>query len=146
MDYSAPIREGLASIGDLLDELQPVAALSWDQDLADRGSRRIAERLVGLLVEACADVARMYLLQARRSPGSSKAEALRELANLRVLPRDVADELGNYAHVRNILAHTYRGTDDQRVYDLIRQGQSLFVQFVAAMESALPPSSTEGSP
>jgi len=139
MDYIQPIRDSRGDICGFLDELRPVARLSWEEYSGDIAQRRIAERVLELLLEAAADIARMYLYSVKESPGNSKAAAIRKLVELRVLTSGLGTRLVDVVDAQNVFAHTYRGIDDRRVYNLVQQADDLFTQYVAAVEAALPP-------
>ena len=139
MDYLTPLRRGLRLIAEYITEMTPVATLSWEEYQAEAWRRRLAERYLEMLLEAASDVARLYLFNIGVSPGSSKAESMRALAQRGVISRQVAEQLADLAHERNIFAHSYFGLKDRDIYDLLQQAKALFADFAVAVERALPP-------
>ena len=69
--------------------------------------KRAFERWVENVVNASVDIAKVILASERRPVPNSYRAILQDLSYIKNFDSKVAEELGNYAKVRNVLAHEY---------------------------------------
>lgn len=88
------------------------AAFESDEAVQDR-----ADRNAQLLAQGCADVALHIVAASATTAPETYADALLRLADLGVIPSDLAHRLAGAVRLRNILVHGYLEIDHGRLYD-----------------------------
>jgi len=102
-------------------------------DLDPDGRRRehyAIERLLQLLCESAADIGLQVLKARGYGLASSYREVFAALAQLRVLPRDLAEGLTDACAMRNVLTHLYDVIDLDRVCGAIEPALDLYRRYL----------------
>lgn len=133
----AVLRRKLAVIVGNLQALNRVVALSLPRYQDDLFTRKATERLLQELIEAAIDVNTHILVQAGLPAPDDYYQGYLKLADLGVLPRDLAEALAPSAGLRNRLVHEYDQIVDALVLDAVRKAQILYPKYVAAVEGYL---------
>ncbi len=89
------------------------------------------------MIEAAIDLNTHILVQDGHGAPDDYYQGFLKLADHGVLTRELADALAPSAGLRNRLVHEYDAIVDAIVLDAVRKAQSLFPQYVAAIEQYL---------
>lgn len=134
-------RGRLLRIQDFLeDELQDAglfSELSKREYLQDRSMRRNVERWVENVVNATIDLAKIILASERNRMPQTYRETIHGLGNLEEFDAGLADELADFARLRNFLAHEYLGIRFSGIREFIDACPRLYDSFGAQVESWL---------
>jgi uncharacterized protein YutE (UPF0331/DUF86 family) len=138
---SGPDREilerKLGSLNRFLRDLSAIAAL----DSAGRRQQHYAvERLLQLLCECAADIARQFVKAQGDSLPASYREIFTALERAGALPRAMAADLVSACGMRDLLTHLYDDIDLDRVIAAIDPAIALYGAFAAWALDRLGPS------
>lgn len=131
------LRRKLVAIVENLKALEPVAAMSPQRYRDDLFVRKGTERLLQELIEAAIDLNTHILVQDGHGAPDDYYQGFLQLADHGVLTRELAAALAPSAGLRNRLVHEYDAIVDAIVLDAVRTAQSLFPQYIAAIERYL---------
>jgi uncharacterized protein YutE (UPF0331/DUF86 family) len=131
------LRRKLLVIVDNLKALEPIAAMAPQRYREELFTRKGTERLLQELIEAAIDLNTHILVQNGHGAPDDYYQGFVKLADHGVLSRELADALAPSAGLRNRLVHEYDAIVDAIVLDAVRKCQSLFPQYVAAVERYL---------
>jgi uncharacterized protein YutE (UPF0331/DUF86 family) len=112
----ALVRQKLAFLLEHLDELEPLTAITLDEYRADVIKRHATEKLIELVVGYATDVNQLVIEGAGRAAPQSYYNSFTLLAELNVLPRDLATRLANTTGLRNRLVHLYEKLSHESVF------------------------------
>lgn len=110
------VRQKLAFLLEHLDELEPLAAITLDEYRADVIKRHATEKLIELVVGYATDVNQLVIEGAGRAAPQSYYHSFILVAELNVLPRDLATRLASTTGLRNRLVHLYEKLEHESVY------------------------------
>jgi len=85
-------------------------------------------------IEACAQVCSHLLSRLTGQPPDSMPFCFQKLAELNVLPADLASRLVQMARFRNLLVHRYQVIDNAQVYQIIRDGIADWDAFIESVQ------------
>ena len=85
-------------------------------------------------VQVCVDIAAHVISETEVPPPSTMAESFARLAELQVLPPQLADSLQKAVAFRNILVHNYTDINWDIVADIVTHRLTDFVQFAQAID------------
>ena len=85
-------------------------------------------------VQVCVDIAAHVISETEVPPPSTMAESFARLAELQVLPPQLADSLQKAVAFRNILVHNYTDVNWDVVTDIVTHRLTDFVQFAQAID------------
>jgi uncharacterized protein YutE (UPF0331/DUF86 family) len=131
------LRRKLVVIAENLKALESIAVISPQRYRDELFTRKGTERLLQELIEAAIDLNTHILLQDGHRAPDDYYQGFTQLADHGVLPRELAEALAPSAGLRNRLVHEYEAIVDAIVLDAVRKVQSLFPQYVAAIERYL---------
>ncbi len=112
----ALVRQKLAFVLEHLDELAPLTAIALDEYQRDVIKRHAAEKLIELVVGYATDVNQLVVEGAGRAVPQTYYNSFTAMAELGVLPRDLATRLANTTGLRNRLVHLYEKLSHETVY------------------------------
>ena len=133
----AVIRRKLGTIVGNLQALKDVAEFTTERYQKDLFVRKGTERLLQEVIEAAIDINAHLMTQSGATLPDDYYQGFLGLADIGVLPKDLADALAPSAGLRNRLVHEYDGIVDALLLDSVRKAQTLFPQYVAAIERYL---------
>lgn len=131
------LRRKLVVIVENLRALERIAEMPPERYRADLFTRKGTERLLQELIEAAIDLNTHILVQDGHGAPDDYYQGFLKLADCGVLSRELAQALAPSAGLRNRLVHEYDAIVDAIVLDAIRKAESLFPQYVAAIEQYL---------
>jgi uncharacterized protein YutE (UPF0331/DUF86 family) len=131
------LRRKLIVIVENLKALEPIAAITPPKYREDLFVRKGTERLLQELIEAAIDLNTHILVQDGHGAPDDYYQGFIRLADHGILSRELADSLAPSAGLRNRLVHEYDAIVDAIVLDAVRKAQSLYPQYVAAVERYL---------
>src|SRR5262245_10043050 len=85
-------------------------------------------------VQVCVDIAAHVISETEAPPPSTMAEGFARLAELQVLPPQLAESLQKAVAFRNILVHNYTDINWDIVADIVAYRLADFVQFARAVD------------
>jgi uncharacterized protein YutE (UPF0331/DUF86 family) len=134
---AAVIRRKLAHIAAALDGLRPIGRLSLDAYGTRFYERKAAERLLQEAIEAALDInAHLIAELGGEVPGEYYGGFLR-MADLGLVPPELARSLAPSAGLRNRLVHEYEALDDAKVLASIGTLLELYPRYLQAVEAYL---------
>jgi uncharacterized protein YutE (UPF0331/DUF86 family) len=113
-----------------VEVLRDRGRLEESEYLNDREARDVVERRFETAIQACIDIARVFVRDAGREMPDTNRETVAELAPLGVVSEETAAELQAAVGFRNVLAHQYGvRIDDELVYARL-DDLDLFVRYL----------------
>ena len=85
-------------------------------------------------VQICVDIAAHVMSETEMPPPSTMAEGFARLAELQILPLQLAESLQKAVAFRNILVHNYTDINWDIVTDIVTHRLTDFVQFAQAID------------
>ncbi len=85
-------------------------------------------------VQICVDIAAHVMSETEMPPPSTMAEGFARLAELQILPLQLAESLQKAVAFRNILVHNYTDINWDIVTDIVTHRLTAFVQFAQAID------------
>ena len=110
--------------------LQEADDIDWANYQQDPRSRRLVERTLHIIIEACIDLAQHVISgQSLREP-SSYRDSFVVLAENGIIQRDTLPVLERMAAFRNLIVHYYDRVEDEIVFGIFKHRLSDFELFV----------------
>jgi uncharacterized protein YutE (UPF0331/DUF86 family) len=85
-------------------------------------------------VQTCVDIAAHVMSETEMPPPSTMAEGFARLAELQILPLQLAESLQKAVAFRNILVHNYTDINWDIVTDIVTYRLTDFIQFAQAID------------
>lgn len=133
----AVVRRKLAVIVRNLRELEDLARTPLAAYLADLRTRKLTERFLQEAIEAAIDINRHLVRVSGGRPVDDNHASFLRMADVGVLPRDLATGLVRAAGLRNHLVHEYDTLDDTLVLESAGMAVERLPLYVAAVEDYL---------
>ncbi len=111
------IKRKVENILSYLEELKPLAVLSYDDFVGDVRNVRTAERDLQLIVDAAVDVNNHIIMARGAVPPKDYFESFIKLADLKIFPRDFAEKIAQSTGLRNRLVHAYESIDVPMLFE-----------------------------
>jgi len=134
---AAVIRRKLARIAAALDGLRPLGRLSLDEYRARFFERKAAERLLQEAIEAALDINAHLIAELGGEVPEEYYGGVLRMADLGLVPPELARSLAPSAGLRNRLVHEYEALDDAKVLASIGTLLELYPRHVQAVEAYL---------
>lgn len=110
----------LGRIEELLVRLHELTQVPREKFLSDTGLQAQAERWLQLCAEGVLDVAAHIIADAGLRTPSSYRECFQILAEERVLREALAQQMEQWAGLRNVLVHLYLEIDHNTLFDILQ--------------------------
>lgn len=110
------IEARLQRLEEMLERLAEARREGEDAYLSDARQRAATERLLQLSIQICIDLGAQVVAEQSVPPPSNYSEVFKILGDREVIPKDLAERLGNAARQRNLLVHLYMEIDDRAVF------------------------------
>jgi len=117
-----------------LADLKAYENLTYEVYRTDRHKRRDAERLVENLANAAIDIAKIVLAGEELEIPTTYRELFAQLARYGLISPAMADWLGEFSRLRNVLAHQYLDIKWERLKRAIDEGPAVLQEFMALVE------------
>ncbi len=134
---AAIIRRKLGRMIEALEHLRPIARYALQEYRERYYERKAAERLLQEAIEAALDINAHVIAESGRAVPEDYHAGFLKLAELGILPLELAQELAPAAGLRNRLVHGYDTIDDAKVLAAIGRTLELFPRYVHAVEAML---------
>lgn len=134
---AAIIRRKLGHIAAALDGLRPIGRLGIDDYRARFYERKAAERLLQEAIEAALDINAHLIAELGGEIPEEYYGGFLKMADLGLLPPELARSLAPSAGLRNRLVHEYETLDDAKVLASIGTLLDLYPRYVQAVEAYL---------
>jgi uncharacterized protein YutE (UPF0331/DUF86 family)/predicted nucleotidyltransferase len=109
--------EFLRLLGDDLAALRGKAVTPRELYGRSRDIQAIVERRLQTAIESCINVGNHLIARLGLRPPAEYADVFRALAEAKILPGELAQQMMDMARFRNLLVHVYWALDHERVYD-----------------------------
>lgn len=123
------IAERLKRLAELVAFLNRKKSLQRDEFLQDQESQLAVERALQLAIQIVIDIATHILATSSNVTPQDYADALRKLAQIKVIPSEFARRIAPMPGFRNVLVHEYIEIDTNRVYRNLQDEVDDFVKF-----------------
>lgn len=130
----ALLAQRFGEIREVRDLLEPDTRLPLEQFVNDREAVDAAKHRLLTGIEACAQVCSQLLSRLTGQSPDSMPSCFQKLAELHVLPTDLAHHLVQMARFRHLLVHRYPFIDNAQVYQIIRDGIGDWDAFIESMQ------------
>lgn len=134
---AAIIRRKLSHLAASLDGLRPIGRLSVEEYRARFYERKAAERLLQETIEAALDINAHLIAELGGEVPEEYYGGFLKMAELGILPPELARSLAPSAGLRNRLVHEYETIDDTKVLGSIGTLLELYPRYVRAVEAYL---------
>lgn len=111
------VQRKIENILSYIEELKPLAALSYDSFVGDIRNFRTAERDLQLIVDAAVDINNHIIMTRGVVPPKDYFESFIKLSDLKVLPRDFAEKIAQSTGLRNRLVHAYESINVPMLFE-----------------------------
>jgi len=109
-----------------IDDWNVYLKFDWDEYQNDRLKRRSLEHWVENIVNATIDVARILLASGKKPLPGTYREILRSFMSLKNFDKNVAEKLGEFARLRNIIIHEYLDIRWEQMQHFLKTARPLF--------------------
>ncbi len=131
-------------IKDKLSELQ-VYIMELGEDIPEeeeeylelRVTRRACERTFQLACEDILDICNLIIAGKRLGLPKDNRDAIRKLADSKIIPKKLAARLEDMVGFRNLLVHKYGKVDDSRAYRYLKEEMDDLYEFVKVIEKLI---------
>lgn len=123
------IKRKIERILSYLDELKPIAKISYDEFVGDKRNFRTAERDLQLIVDAAVDINNHLIVATGSLPPNDYFESFTKLADLQALPREFAERIAQSTGLRNRLVHEYEEIDLSMLFEDLANDIEDYVKF-----------------
>lgn len=131
----ALLAQRLAEIRQARELLLPFVQRTPEEFTADRDAVDAAKYRLLMGIEACAQVCSHIISRVTGQSPDSIPHCFENLAEIGVIPHELAPRLVQMARFRNILVHQYQIADDLRVYHLLREGLADWEAFIGSVSA-----------
>ena len=115
------VHERFEEVHKNLEILEELRQHSVKEFIQDAKIHKLAERCLQLCIECILDIAHYLISQNGWPRPADNTDAIIELGDKGVLPRDFAETIAGMVNFRNILVHAYLRIDRAIVYDHLNQ-------------------------
>lgn len=131
-------------INDKLSELLVYIA-ELDEDIPDteyeyieeRRTRRACERTFQLACEDVLDICNLIIAGKSLGLPKDNRDAVRKLADDKIIPKKLSDSLEDMVSFRNLLVHRYGKVDDSRAYQYLKEDIDDLYEFAEIIEKLI---------
>ena len=114
---AALIKRKIEHILSYLEELKPIAKISFEEFVGDKRNFRTAERDLQLIVDTAVDINNHLVVASGSLPPNDYFESFIKLSNLQIFPKQFAERIAQSAGLRNRLVHEYEEIDLSRLFE-----------------------------
>ena len=114
---AALIKRKIEHILSYLEELKPIAKISFEEFVGDKRNFRTAERDIQLIVDTAVDINNHLVVASGSLPPNDYFESFIKLSNLQIFPKQFAERIAQSAGLRNRLVHEYEEIDLSRLFE-----------------------------
>ncbi|HLD00090.1 MAG TPA: DUF86 domain-containing protein [Patescibacteria group bacterium] len=101
------VKQKIEHILSYLEELRPIATLSYEEFVGDKRNFRATERDLQLIVDTAVDINNHLIVSSGALPPDDYFESFTKLADIKILPREFAENIAKSTGLRNRLVHEY---------------------------------------
>lgn len=130
----ALLAQRFSEIREVRDLLKPYTRLSAEQFVADRQAVDAAKYRLLTGIEACAQVCSHILSRLTARSPESVPSCFQQLAEMHVLPEELAQRLVRMARFRSLHVHRYHTIDNVQVHQAICDGIDDWEAFVDSVQ------------
>ncbi|MGI6079074.1 MAG: type VII toxin-antitoxin system HepT family RNase toxin [Fastidiosipilaceae bacterium] len=127
------VKRKLQKLAGYLKELETLQDLTIEEYLNDFRHRRIAERLVQLIVDIAVDINTHAVVDADNPPPDDAYSSFIEAARIGIISQELAKKLAPSTGERNVIVHEYEEIDNIVVYESISESLDLYWQYLEAV-------------
>lgn len=137
-EAKSQIRERLDFLIGEFEEIEEIKKISWQDYLKDSFKQKIIERWIERIVMASIDIAQIILASEKKRIPESYQDTLRIFWIFYVNENEEnARKFGEFAKLRNIIAHEYLDIKWKRIKNFIQEGEKLYSQFLEKVKKII---------
>ncbi len=127
------IKDKLSELQVYITELNEDIPDEEDEYLEDRRTRRACERTFQLACEDVLDICNLVIAGKGLGLPKDNRDAVRKLADNRIIPKELEARLKDMVSFRNLLVHRYGKVDDSRAYHYLKEDIDDLYEFAEAI-------------
>lgn len=128
----------VAFVNEAVQMLASKQSLSESEYLEDREAQAVVERNFHTAIEACIDIAELFIVASSREMPERNADRFRLLEEMDIVSQETAIAMAEAAGFRHVLAHTYGAAiDDELVYRHLQDDLLWFPTYCREIRSHL---------
>ena len=117
-----------------LKKLKPISLLSEKEYFKKIDYEILTERYLERIIIRMIDINYHLVVATGNPPPKDYFNSFIELGRLKILPRDFAQKIAQYAGLRNRLVHEYNNLDEKKVYKAMKQSIKDFPKYLKYIE------------
>jgi uncharacterized protein YutE (UPF0331/DUF86 family) len=131
------IKDKLAELQVYITELDEDLPDAEDEYLGERVTRRACERTFQLACEDVLDICNLVIAGKSLGLPKDNRDAIRKLADNKIIPKKLSDRLEDMVGFRNLLVHRYGKVDDSRAYRYLKEDVDDLYEFAVTIEKLI---------
>ena len=131
------IKDKLSELLVYIAELDEDIPDAEDEYIEERQTRRACERTFQLACEDVLDICNLIIAGKSLGLPKDNRDAIRKLADNKIIPKRLADRLEDMVGFRNLLVHRYGKVDDSRAYHHLKEEVDDLYEFAEAIEKQI---------
>jgi len=125
------VKRKLQKLAGYLKELETLQDVTLEEYLNDFRHKRVAERLVQLIVDIAVDINTHVVVDADNPPPDDAYSSFIEAAKIGIISLELAKRLAPSTGERNVIVHEYEEINDIIVYESISESLDLYWEYLA---------------
>lgn len=131
------IKDKLSELLVYIAELDEDIPDTEDEYLEERRTRRACERTFQLACEDVLDICNLIIAGKSLGLPKDNRDAVRKLADDKIIPKKLSDSLEDMVSFRNLLVHRYGKVDDSRAYQYLKEDIDDLYEFAETIEKLI---------
>lgn len=131
------IKDKLSELLVYIAELDEDIPDTEDEYIEERRTRRACERTFQLACEDVLDICNLIIAGKSLGLPKDNRDAIRKLADDKIIPKKLSDSLEDMVSFRNLLVHRYGKVDDSRAYQYLKEDIDELYEFAETIEKLI---------
>jgi uncharacterized protein YutE (UPF0331/DUF86 family) len=131
------IKDKLSELLVYIAELDEDIPDTEDEYIGERRTRRSCERTFQLACEDILDICNLIIAGKSLGLPKDNRDAIRKLADDKIIPKKLSDSLEDMVSFRNLLVHRYGKVDDSRAYQYLKEDIDDLYEFAETIEKLI---------
>ncbi|MBD3203401.1 DUF86 domain-containing protein [Candidatus Woesearchaeota archaeon] len=120
-----------------IDERDYFKKITYKTYETDKHKRRDIEKWVQNIMNCTIEISKILLASNHKKIPSSYKQIIKSLGNLNKFKSETADNLSNYARLRNIIAHEYLDTVYEEIIEFVKNSREPYNYFINYIEKII---------
>ncbi len=131
------IKDKLAELQVYITELDDDLPDEEEEYIGERMKKRACERTFQLACEDILDICNLVIAGKGLGLPKDNRDAIRKLADNKIIPQKLSDRLEDMVGFRNLLVHRYGKVDDSRAYRYLKEDINDLYEFAVTIEKLI---------